>query len=273
MTKFSSAEHELLEPAVAFLCQSVKNAFELQSLWQAEPGTNDTRSWCSQPESGEEDKFFILREYDTVFLVDDSSSMQTARRWELVQRILAVSTDIATQYDPDGIDIRFFNNRTASAREIKDPKTARAMVQQVTPNGRTPTLRRMSELLRSYIRRLRDNQDDENFPKYNLIILTDGEPDRDFEEPGDISDAEDARKNTAANRKIRKEIVNIAKQLDDMGAVGEQVGIQFCQIGNDTGVTKFFDFLDNGLRKGHHVRDVCKTLPFEYSSDIDRCRW
>ena len=269
MAKFTSTEQQLLEPAVAFLCKSVKKALELQSLWQAEPGTDDAWFWRSQLDSGEEDKFSILRDYDTVFLVDDSSSMQTARRWELVQRILAVSTEIATHYDPNGIDIRFFNNKTASAREITNPLTARAMVQQVTPNGRTPTLRRMSELLRSYTRRLRENHDDD-FPKYNLIILTDGEPDRDFEEPGDISNAEDAKKNTAANRKIRKEIVNIAKQLDEMDALDEQVGIQFCQIGNDAGVTKFFGFLDNSLRKEHHVRDVCNTYSLNIAQSTDQ---
>ena len=264
----------MLEPAVTFLCQSVKKAFELQSLWRAEPGTDDAWFWRTQLESAEEDKFSILREYDTVFLVDDSSSMQTARRWELVQRILAVSTEIAAHYDPNGIDIRFFNNSTASAKEIRNPVTARAMVQQVTPYGRTPTLRRMTELLRSYIRRFRDNQDTENFPKYNLIILTDGEPDKAFEEPGDISNAEDAKKNTAANRKIRKEIVSIAKELDKMNALDEQVGIQFCQIGNDAGVTRFFDFLDNSLRREHNVRDVSMlNRSITYGSSTNYRRW
>ncbi|MCJ1282930.1 hypothetical protein MMC26_002256 [Xylographa opegraphella] len=260
MTRFSASEHGVLAPAVSILCQSVDRALELQSHRSAEPGTSDVSFWRSQLDSGVEDKFSILREYDTVFLVDDSVSMLTSRRWELVRRILTVSTEIATYYDPDGIEIRFFNNRKASADNIKDPQTARAKIQQVTPNGRTPTRRRMSEYLRSYVHRLREQQYDPDFSKLNLIILTDGEPDPEYENPNEVSDAEDAEQNTAANRKIRKEIVNIGTQLDDINASEEQIGIQFCQIGNGDGVAKFFDYLDNNLGEKYNVRDMVDTV-------------
>ena len=272
MTRLSASDHRVLEPAVSFLCQSIDNALELQSLRSAEPDTSDVSFWRSQLDSGTEDKYSILRDYDTVFLVDDSSSMNTARRWELVQRILAVSTEIATHYDSDGIEIRFFNDKKASANNITDPQIARAMIQQVTPNGRTPTLRRMSEFLRGYVHRLRENQYDPDFSKLNLIILTDGEPDPDWEKPSEISDAEDAKQNTAANRKIRKEIVSIGTQLDQIRASEEQIGIQFCQIGNDVGVAKFFDYLDNNLAEKYDVRDVCDPL-LAFNSYANHCRW
>ena len=262
----------MLQPAISVLCQSIDNALELQSLRSAEPGSSDVSFWRSQLASGDEDNFSILREYDTVFLVDDSSSMCTARRWELVQRILTVSTEIATHYDPDGIEIRFFNDKIASDNNITDPQTAQAMIRQVTPNGRTPTLRRLSEYLRTYVHHLRANQFNPRFSKLNLIILTDGEPDRDYEQPNEISDAEDAKHNTPANRKIRKEIVSIGTQLDDMNASEEQIGIQFCQIGDDVGVAKFFEYLDNNLREKYNVRDVCKSLP-TLNSYANYCRW
>ncbi|MCJ1384540.1 hypothetical protein MMC17_007657 [Xylographa soralifera] len=246
MTKFSASEHRVLESAISFLCQSIDNASKLQSLRSAEPDTRDVSFWRGQLDSGMEDKFTILRDYDTIFLVDDSSSMLTARRWEFVQNILTVSTEIAAHYAPDGIEIRFFNNRRASADHIKDPQIARAMIQQVTPNGRTPTRRRLSEYLRGYLYRLRANQYNKDFSGLNLIILTDGEPDPDYEKPSEISDAEDAKQNTAANRKIRKEIV----------------GIQFCQIGNDAGVAKFFDYLDNNLGEKYNVRDMVDTIRY-----------
>ena len=272
MIRFSASEHTLLGPAVSFLCQSVDNALELQSLRSAVPDSSDVSFWRNQLDSGVEDKFSILRDYDTVFLVDDSSSMRTARRWELVQRILTVSTEIASHYDPDGIEIRFFNDKIASDNHIRDPQQAQAIIQRVTPNGRTPTLRRMSEYLRSYVHHLRANQYDPGFSKLNLIILTDGEPDRDYEKPGEISDDEDAKQNTAANRKIRKEIVSIGTQLDGINASEEQIGIQFCQIGNDDGVAKFFEYLDNNLGEKYGVRDVRKTL-LESNSFTYYCRW
>ncbi|MCJ1397752.1 hypothetical protein MMC11_000948 [Xylographa trunciseda] len=260
MTKISPLEHKVLEPAISFLCQSVENAFQLQSLWLANPETSNASFWRNQLDSADEDKFSILREYDTIFLVDDSSSMRTARRWELVQKILTVSTEIATYYDPDGIEIRFFNDKAASANNITDPQSAQAIIQRVTPNGRTPTLRRLSEYLRNYVHHLHDNQYSSDFSKLNLIILTDGEPDQDYEKPSEISDAEDAKQNTAANRKIRKEIVNIGTQLDQIDASEEQVGIQFCQIGNDDGVAKFFEYLDNNLGEKYNVRDMVDTV-------------
>ncbi|MCJ1435212.1 hypothetical protein MMC27_004584 [Xylographa pallens] len=260
MTRISASDHRVLEPAVSFLCQSIDNALELQSLRSAEPNMSDVSFWRSQLDSEVEDKYSILRDYDTVFLVDDSSSMNTARRWELVQRILTVSTEIATHYDPDGIEIRFFNDKRASANNITDPQKAKEIIQQVTPNGRTPTLRRMSEFLRSYVHSLRANQYNPGFSKLNLIILTDGEPDPDWEKPSEISDAEDAKQNTPANRKIRKEIVSIGTQLDEIRASEEQIGIQFCQIGNDDGVRKFFDYLDNNLGEKYDVRDMVDTV-------------
>ena len=258
MTQFAATEQKLLEPVITFLSTSIEEAHELQSLRQEDPDAVDV-SFVDNLGDGEEDPYSILTEYDTVFLVDDSLSMQASGRWQLVQKVLAHATEITPRYDPDGIEVRFFNNARASRNHITDPQQARNIVQSVNPSGRTPTLNRLQEYLRTYIQDFREHrqkQDRSYFPKYNLIILTDGGPDKSFEHPEEISDAEDAAKNSAANRKIRKEIVNTANQLDDMNAVEGQIGIQFCQIGNDAEVAKFFDYLDNDLRVKYDVRDV-----------------
>ena len=258
MTLFSRSERHTLRNLASFLRKSANDALHIQSLRQGNATLEDSSDWQNEQDPGGEDKLSILRGYDTVFLVDDSVSMLTAGRWELVKKILARSTQITTEYDPDGIDIRFFNYNAIPADSIKDPVDARSIIEQVHPNGRTPTLRCLQQCLRGYMRQFRNKQDDWRFSKYNLIILTDGEPDPAYEDPDEISDKEDARLNKPVNRKIRKEIVKTAMDLEDMGAPDEQVGIQFCQIGNDAGVATFFSYLDNDLRKKYKVRDVCR---------------
>ena len=260
MTRFSVLERHTLQNLISFLRESANDALHIQSLRQGDAASGDALNWQDEQDTDREDKLSILRGYDTVFLVDDSESMLTAGRWELVKKILAHSTDISTNYDANGIDIRFFNHKAISADNIKDPVKARSIIQQVNPRGRTPTLGCLQQCLRGYMRQYGKKQDDWTFSKYNLIVLTDGEPDPSPEHPEDITDEEDAKSNTAVNRKIRKLIVKTATDLEEMGAPDEQIGIQFCQIGNDIGVAKFLDYLDNDLRTKYRVRDVWRKI-------------
>ena len=97
-----------------------------------------------------------------------------------------------------------------------------------------------------------------------MIILTDGEPNKEFEELDEISDREDARVNSAAYRLIRKEIVKMARALDNAHAGRTQVGIQFCQIGNDEGARAFFRYLDDKLKGRYKLgRDVSLLNVFQ----------
>ena len=203
-----------------------------------------------------EDTFSLLADYDTVFLIDDSPSMQ-GEKWDLVQKILDYSTVVATRYDSDGIDVHFMNNVNANKDNVKDPDVAVKIVHGIELKGNTPTLNRLSRHLGGYYQRFKAADFSVDFRYYNLIVLTDGEPNTEYEQPMDISDQEDARKHKASFRRIRKKVVEIAKKLDEAEAERRQVGIQFCQIGNDLDVTAFFEYLDDRLRGEHNVgRDV-----------------
>lgn len=115
--------------------------------------------------------------------------------------------------------------------------------------GSTPLLLQLSNHLDYYRRIFEERGANEiNFKGYNLIILTDGEPNKAFEDPDDISDPEDAKVNSAAYRLIRKKIVDMARALDKAQAEPTQVGIQLCQIGNDEGAHAFFRYLDDELK-------------------------
>lgn len=257
MVRFPHDAAHALEPAIFHLAQ-----FSINALASRRPSRPDPYPWQSSPSprpSGPttgEDKFSILESYDTVFLVDDSPSMY-GKRWDLVKRILTYSSALATRYDTDGIDIHFLNNKTANDNNIKDEAIAVNIHRQITLRGSTPILDQLSRHLRDYIRRFKAAQDDINFKGYNLIVLTDGQPDEEYEDPHEISDREDARVTMAAFRLIRKKIVQIAQELQEIGAERKQVGIQFCQVGNDEAASAFFQYLDNRLKGKYHLdRDV-----------------
>jgi hypothetical protein len=61
-----------------------------------------------------EDALDLLRKFNVVFIVDDSSSMMhpsiDGTRWEEAGNALAAIADVASKYDVDGIDIYFLNN-------------------------------------------------------------------------------------------------------------------------------------------------------------------
>lgn len=253
MIKFSDDDTHALEPAIYFLAQFARHTLK------ARDDRENYTALLPPPAArnpGLEDKFSILNSYDTVFLVDDSSSM-IGERWELVKRILYHSTSIATSYDTDGIDIHFLNNKTANQDNVKDQAVAVDIHQRITLKGNTPLKDQLSKHLTGYLKKYKRRGDDLNSKGYNLIILTDGQPNEGWEDPNEISDPEDAKVTSAAFRLIRKKIVDVARNLDEVEAERDEVGIQFCQIGNDAEARNFFDYLDNRLKgKWNLGRDV-----------------
>lgn len=181
-----------------------------------------------------EDDLAILKDYDTVVILDDSGSMEPL--WNQACRALSTLATIASRYDRDGIDIRFLNN-TRGEDHFKSEREVLELFQEVTPGGPTPIgdcLERVTEKL------LKDLDKGKPHKKTNYLVITDGRA---------TDDAEGA-------------IVQIAKRLDKLGATLSQVGIQFIQIGTDEGARKFLEGLDNDLRDKYSIRDIVDTEPF-----------
>jgi hypothetical protein len=139
----------------------------------------------------------VLREYDTVILVDDSESMKCrgskrgSVRWDEVgyhltpystslsiqqaREALSALADAAQNYDTDGIDIYFLNHKEESLHikvrsafascELlsvkKLPQSSsevRAIFGNVKPWGATPTGNRLGHLLRPLLVELEDKE-------------------------------------------------------------------------------------------------------------------
>ncbi|PKX93760.1 uncharacterized protein P174DRAFT_450718 [Aspergillus novofumigatus IBT 16806] len=227
------------------------------------PAAHTPGSTASFSSSTGDSPYAFLREFDTIFVVDDSSSMLGAR-WKEAEEALAAIAPICTRYDQDGIDIYFLNHRreaTATSTGAYHNITTAADVQEifnsVRPRGPTPYGKRLLQILTPYLRRVEkmaaatdedgNLRDPARFVKpLNVIAITDGV----F-----TDDAESV-------------IVEVAKRLDACRAVPWQVGVQFFQIGDDEGARRYLEDLDDEL--GHmaqedNLRDIVDTVPWKGS--------
>lgn len=203
-------------------------------------------------QSYDDSPYAYLRQFDTVFVVDDSGSM-AGRNWQETSDALAAIAPICTQQDTDGIDIYFLNHhnsRSDSGNGAYTNVTTKEAVQDIfstiRPSGSTPTGTRLSQILRPYLREAqRDNERRRRGQKtyvkpLNVIVITDGVP---------TDDVESA-------------IVSAARKLDDMGAELWQLGIQFFQVGRDRSATEELRELDDALSAEYGIRDMVDTVPW-----------
>ncbi|KAJ7739508.1 hypothetical protein B0H16DRAFT_1538905 [Mycena metata] len=225
-----------------------------------------SRGWMKEPMRKEtlEDALEILRRYDTVILVDDSSSMslpgskKAVSRWDEAGQALAALAQVVQGYDADGIDIHFLNARKKDTLNMKSSTDVQALFNSVEPYGATPTGHRLENLLKPYLRKLeRARIDDEGTPWHkitreaikpvNFIVITDGE-------------ATDDPKTC---------IVDAGTRLKAMSNLSlTQLGIQFVQVGNDSKASKALKELDDGLTKAGNIRDIVDTTPYSKLSPV-----
>ena len=258
MVKFLTDNDQGLRAAVLFITDLAKRAINLQDVRNRVLPLRLSPQQTDVFGTFQEDRLSILRNYDTVFLIDDSPSM-AGQKWELVKTILDNCTPIATRYDTNGIDIHFFNNTQYGQENVKRPEVAVQIHHDITLSGSTPLLDRLSVHLKKYYQKYKKAGFAADHKRYNLIILTDGEPDEEYDEDEDPTDT-----TKPAFKLIRKKIVEHAKRLDsdEVDAEPNQVGIQFCQIGKDKDARVFFEFLDDRLKGKEKLgRDVSKSCP------------
>ncbi|UJR31198.1 hypothetical protein I4U23_018703 [Adineta vaga] len=116
--------------------------------------------------------------YEIVFIVDDSGSMntplgdvsnpydQSPRRWDELRQTVSIVVDIASVFDPDGVDVFFLNREPL--RHVKSSEEL-IPIFAIPPTGPTPIVR----ILR-YV--LREKQLEIQERKLLILIATDGVP-------------------------------------------------------------------------------------------------
>ncbi|KAF9695364.1 hypothetical protein EKO04_006353 [Ascochyta lentis] len=215
------------------------------------PGAaSNLQTTMSTPRSAStaDDQYAFLKSFDTIFLIDDSGSM-AGRSWRETGKALETITPICTERDADGIDIFFLNHPDSSLyKNVTTAGTVIEIFQTVQPGGATPTGQRLQKILKPYLERYQKNP--ETTKPINVIVITDGEPSDDVEAP----------------------IVAAAKKLDKLDAPAWQVGIQFFQVGKESGAREALKQLDDGLREASgddELRDIVDTVPFTGNDDAE----
>lgn len=203
--------------------------------------------------------FSRLGLFDTVFIIDDTSSMQgpvdsednkdwPLDKWTVLEECLQYIVDIATTYDKDGVDVQFLKEKDMAQKNIKDSGAIFEMLKSIRPRLESEEhqgtffhqelIRAIDPVLweyKAYVDERKRGVRREHPKPLNLIVITDGDAD-------DQDEVEDY-------------LTSVAKELDRLEAPGRHIGIQFVQIGDDKAAAEWLTDLDDGF-KGRGVRDV-----------------
>ena len=170
-------------------------------------------------------------------------------------------SEIAAEYDTDGIDVYFLNNLSCEKKGtnvnlkvgfpsyrspiLTDPfcqstHAIAALFDAIQPERGTPIGRRLQALTMPYLASIRSaHKNRKPLPRpRNYIIITDGD---------------------ATDRYILEQhLTNVADTLDELDCPECQIGFQFVQIGNDPGATEFLKKLDDDIVS--LKRDIVDTV-------------
>lgn len=205
-------------------------------------------SMSRQP-SVKENQLELLKTYDCIFVIDDSSSMNVNEgpngtiirsRWEEARDSLAGMVELAAKMDDDGVDVHFLNSERCLIG-CRDPLAVRAMFDSIVPDGVTPMGTKLEMLLLQYmddIETYKQTRKGIEPKKRNYICLTDGSP---TDDPESV-------------------IVAVARRLDRGNFPLSQIGIQFLQVGNDSEAKEALEELDDALSSQHGIRDIVDTV-------------
>jgi serine/threonine protein kinase len=173
--------------------------------------------------------FVHLKRLDTMFLVDDYI---TETPWEKLQRTISKLADIATEWDQDGVDLAFINNRKYFSC-LGATKDVMAAMNYVGPSSDCECIlsRRLDEILSEYVALFRKDR----FTKpLNLIVVTSGA--------------------FLQQDEFEIKIMEWARELDLLFAPKSQMGLQFVLVGCRKDNVKRFQRLDEELYRDFGVR-------------------
>ncbi|KAI0467877.1 hypothetical protein F4859DRAFT_227949 [Xylaria cf. heliscus] len=254
------------------------------------------RGSVNNPTTPGADMFRFLAEFDTVFLIDDSSSMAwndkgtTSRlkpgqlsRWEQTRNVIEQIVPVCMEYDQDGVDIYFLNDpyhrnffddpHRDEAGWSKDgdrshgkashayigvtqAEDVKAVFNNRNPMLNTPTGRRLGEIMETYVDCYEARDAERQELPKPLNIIV-------------ITDGEASDKDDLRNTLIRQ-----AERLDALSAPYHQLGVQFFQVGKDEPAARHLVELDNDLgkyRRGKEIRDIVDCITYEELSKEAGC--
>ncbi|TFK47852.1 hypothetical protein OE88DRAFT_754133 [Heliocybe sulcata] len=188
-----------------------------------------------------------LQNYQVVFIVDDSASMNDEGRWDEAKNALSGIADYAKQYVPGTMEVLFLNSPVRHV-EGQDTATIADLFVRVQPEGNTPTGAALKKVLDAQISKLDPaigRPEYADIKPLDIIIITDGKP---TDQPEVV-------------------VEEAAAHLQDRHHHPNCIGIQFVQIGHKMRAASALAKLIN-CKNGNMV----DTVPYTATLDSDRLR-
>lgn len=215
-----------------------------------------------------------------MFLVDNAMSM--ASYWDDAIFLLKVIESRISEYDTDGLDLRFTNDtlglaNISSQRKLrlkKESKFKTAMEKaRPNPKDKLPVGTDMAQGLRNIFNDYLHKLESGRFKKFTLIVLTDGL----WTDMGNDKDrVRLVIKDTMTNcNKVWRARDNSSASTATRGDKFRPVSIQFVQFGHDENAFRTLRHLDNELENDREfiqeeIGDVVDHEMFEIRGDVNK---
>jgi hypothetical protein len=167
--------------------------------------------------------------YDVVFFVDDSGSMKGPRTLDM-KTIVQYITEIMTQFDEDGISVRFMNSNV-KGDNLKTANEVERLIDRLSFDSSTPLGRMLkSKVLDPLI--INPIQSNTLEKPVLILVITDGEPNPD-DKPF-----------------FKKNVLDAYKIASSSKYGSKAFGLQITQVGQDSRAEAFLNELDNDPEVG-----------------------
>lgn len=182
-----------------------------------------------------------LSEYDSIICVDRSGSMgdpttRFASRWKEAEELTAGLAAFASKVDTDGITLIAFGGTFKPDRDVQDgvdAKKVRELFARMNPGGSTPL---DAALGAAFSKKFSSSK------KAVIFVITDGVPDD--------------------QSAVKKQIIGAASKLSE----GNEIKVQFIQVGDDASAKKYLDGLDNDLSGAKF--DIVNVVGYEEANGL-----
>lgn len=187
-----------------------------------------------------------LKKRDYVLVIDRSGSMSDPvskknplSKWKSMQETVMAVARKCQEFDSDGIDLYTFNTNFKKFENTTPDKVAE-IFNTVGPNGGTDFVPVLNAVIETHFSRA-------NKPT-TVFIVTDGCP-------SDLA---------TGQRELAKLIIKTANRLES----GDELGLEFLQVGDDPTARDFLKKLDDELEDAGAKHDIVNTKTCDELADL-----
>ncbi|KAL2049167.1 hypothetical protein ABVK25_010596 [Lepraria finkii] len=237
----------------------------LQVLGEDHRDTRESRDFVVQYESNKSHitAFSPTKNFAFALIIDDTASMELPvsttdlkmefeSRWEILKRAVLNIVRSVDQEAKTSVNIHFLKNRERNIQSATESEASTALDQidvlGASSMGGTFLLDSLEAQIHPHMAAYEEyvkEKDRVAVPRHlNVLVITDGASDDKAE--------------------VMEYLTDVALQLDWLDAPARFIAVQFVQIGDDEGATRWLQQIDNELRSKGKLRDIFDTTLYSH---------